>query len=182
MLVVVVIVDISSFKFLSATHQRHCVCDDLWFWCGPHLDVIFLKYVQCFKKHLVSNIQMSKAISAVVNKMFVEYGLVYFNFLVNVVNVAGRNLQSSNSPPEEHFFSTRMPSCPAALVHYGRFFFVDNSDNSFYHALGLLSSATSCKSPQCNHHAYCFGDFNTPLEKLHFIDPIFLGLGFVWVC
>ena len=30
---------------------------------------------------------MSKAISAVVNKMFVEYGLVYFNFLVNVVNV-----------------------------------------------------------------------------------------------
>ena len=94
---------------------------------------------------------------------------------------AGRNLQSSNSPPEEHFFSTRMPSCPAALVHYGRFFFVDNSDNSFYHALGLLSSATSCKSPQCNHHAYCFGDFNTPLEKLHFINPIFLGLGFVWV-
>ena len=95
---------------------------------------------------------------------------------------AGRNLQSSNSPPEEHFFSTRMPSCPAALVHYGRFFFVDHSDNSFYLALGLLSSATSCKSPQCNHDAYCFGDFNTPLEKLHFIDPIFLDLGFVWVC
>ena len=40
-----------------------------------------------FNLHLVSNIQMSKAISAVVNKMFVEYGLVYFNFLVNVVNV-----------------------------------------------------------------------------------------------